>query len=225
MSDDFDGLMDIEIPPDFVLEDVDDDPQFVVQGAAFAEYEVAHETEVAWWGEALTRYMDEYRFSNIADLQDLDRLLQSELLSYRWGNWLAREADYEGRAFAEDDVRKSKENLDREIRQLKSHMGMGRAKRLESEQESVAEFLTQLKRRARQFGVHRNNQIAKAIDIFMDLRSKVLMHDRTDIEEQAESKIRMQDIFDWIRDEAIPEFDAIDEAFRKDQVLWIRDIS
>ena len=196
----------------------------IVVGATKTEFEVLDDIEVKWWERALNGYLDQYKFDNIADLQDLDRLLRSELLSFRWGNWLAREADYDGNVIDEKVVRSSLMEKDRELRLLKKHMGMDRKGRIESESQSTADYLSELKRRAKEFGVHRNHQVAKAIDLFMDLKTLVGLNERTDPQEQAELAVTEHDIIQWVREHAIPEYEAIDDAFRQNQSLWIRNL-
>lgn len=195
-----------------------------VAGATKTVFDVLADIEVMWWERALAGYLDQYKFDNIADLQDLDRLLQSELLSFRWGNWLAREADYDSNVIDEKVIRSSLMEKDREIRLLKKHMGMDRKGRIESESQSTADYLSELKRRAKEFGVHRDQQVAKAIDLFMDLKTLIGLNSRTDAQEQAELAVTEKDIIQWIRDYAIPEYEAIDDAFRKNQTLWIRNL-
>lgn len=221
------GLSDAEIRG--MLGDQEDDvsggEQIIVQGSSGAEFQVLHEEEKTWYEETLQRYMEEYKFQNISDLQDIDRLLGLELLSYRYSNWLIRDTDYDGMAFDEKAVRDHKQKIDQEIRLIKSHMGMGRRHRVESEQQSTADYLQNLLRRAEEFGIHRNVQIAKAIDLFNDLKSLVGLHDRTDEEEAKHLGVATEDILDWIRQIAIPEYEAIDAAFRVEQRIWIREVS
>ena len=195
-----------------------------VKGATGTEFDVLADIEVKWWIRARDKYLDQYKFDNIADMQDLDRLLQSELLSFRWGNWLAREADYDSNVIDEKIVRTSLMEKDRELRLLKKHMGMDRKGRVESESQSTADYLTELKKRAKEFGIHRNTQVAKAIDLFMDLKTLIGLNERTDDQEQAELGVTEHDIIEWIRETAIPEYEEIDDAFRKDQTLWIRNM-
>ena len=173
----------------------------------------------------LKRYQDEYRFDNIADLQDLDRLLGMEMLSWRYQSWLARGTDYEGNIFDEKAARDHKQKTDQEIRLLKAAMGMARKARVESEQESTAEYLRNLLRRAEEFGIHRDHQIAKSIDVMNELKKLVGLHGRCDEEERKHLGVELVDIFEWIRDVAIPEYDAIDDAFRMNQLLWIKEVS
>jgi len=155
----------------------------------------------------------------------LDRLLQSELVAYRWGYWLANEADYDGNPVDEKLVRESLGKTQTELRLLKKHMGMDRRGRIESETQSVADYLTTLKRRAKEFGIHRNHQAAKSINLFEELSTLMGLNARSDEQERAELGVTDADILVWIREVAIPEYRDIDDQFRKKQRYWIKEIN
>ncbi len=176
---------------------------------------------------ARQRYLDQFKFENVSDLQDLDRVLVGELLCYRWGSWLTREADYDGRSIDEisDKLKKQKIDQEKETRILKEKMGLNRAHRQDSEQQSVADYLETLLRRAKEFGVHRDEQIAKAINLLHELFTMVGLNRRGDEEERAHLKVEPEEILEWIWEVAKPEFDKIDDAFRKNQRLWIKDVA
>ncbi len=196
-----------------------------VTGSSGASFSVFGKHEAEWWDHNLKAYLDAYNFENVADLQDLDRLLAMELVSYRYAHWLLKGQDYEGLILTDEkSLRESKDKVDKEIRLLKAHMGMARKARLESEQQSVSDYLKRLLSRAREFGIHRDRQISASIDLFFELRSMVGLHDRTDEEEQAHLGVTVGQIMEWLREEAIPRFDAIDDAFRKNQKLWIEEV-
>lgn len=197
----------------------------IVTGASDAEFEVLTKEEKDIFEGTLRKYLDEYKFENISDLQDLDRLVSLELLSYRYTAWLIRGSDYDNLKFAEKDVRDHKVKVDKEIRDLKKSLGMDRKNRFESEQQSTAEYLNNLLRRAKEFGVHRNSQVAKSMDLFNDLKTMIGLHDRTDEEERRHLGVDTEQILDWIRNQAIPEYDEIDNAFRKEQRYWIQEVS
>lgn len=196
-----------------------------VQGASGATFEVLDLGEATWFQMNLARYQSEYLFENVADLQDLDRLLALELLSYRYASWLLRGSDYDDEQFDEKAVREHKQKIDSEIRLVKKHMGMDRKGRVESESQSVSDYLTALLRRAKEFGVHRDNEIAKAIDLFHELEKLMGLMQRTDDEEAKHLGVSPEQVLEWIREVAIPEFRAIDDAFRVNQRLWIKEVS
>lgn len=205
------------------------DPVYVgtlfVRGESGTEFEVLTTDEKDYFETNLTKYKSEYRFENVSDLADVDRLLSLELLSYRYTAWLMKGSDYDGLQFSEKDIRDHKQKVDTEIRLLKKNMGMDRKGRVESEAESVSEYLRNLLRRAGEFGVHRDVQIAKSLDLFNDLKTMIGLHDRTDAEERRHLGVEEFQIIEWIRNVAIPEYDAIDDAFRKNQRTWIKDVS
>lgn len=196
-----------------------------VQGASGAHFEVIHTLETQWWESAKKEYLSHYSFENIADIQDLDRLLFSELIAYRYGYWLTNDGDYDGNAIPEKETRDALNKTLTELRLLKKHMGLDRRGRIESQSQSVADYLATLKERAKQFGIHRNTQVAKAINLFSELETLIGLHDRCDEQERSELGVTESEILNWIRATAIPEFNAIDDAFRKEQKYWIRDIN
>lgn len=198
---------------------------FPVEGAGGLSLKVLGEDEKEWFESNLRKYQTEYAFENVADLQDLDRLLGLELLSYRWTGYLIQGVDRAGKKVVEKDVRIGKEKIDGEIRLLKAAMGMDRKNRMTAEVESVPDYLKNLLRRAHEFGVHRDHQIAKAIDLLMELKKLVGLQLRVDEEEALMLGVSDRAILQWIREVAIPEFDLIDEQFRKNQRLWIKEVS
>lgn len=198
-----------------------------VVGASGVDFEVLTDEEKVFWNKALAKYVEQFKFENIADLQDLDRVLVGELLCHRWGSWLIREADYDGRNIDEiaDKLYKQKLDQERETRLLKEKMGLNRAKRQDSESQAVHEYLAALKRRAKEFGVHRDEQIAMAITLLHEIFTQVGMYFRTDEEEQHHLGITPLEIMTWINTECREQYTAIDDAFRKNQKLWIKEIA
>ncbi len=205
--------------------DQEEDALVVVEGSSGSRFHLLNMEEGRWFDLSMERYQEQYRFENIADLQDLDRLLGLELLSYRYANWLLREADYDGNPFDDKAIREHKDKLDKEIRGIKQHMGIGRKARVESESQSVSDYLQDLLGRAGEFGTHRDAQNAKILDLFMELKKLIGLYERTDEEERNELDVDLPDIFKWIKEVAIPEFDALDDHFRENQRMWIKDIA
>lgn len=196
----------------------------VVTGSSTTEFHVMTEEEKRWFEVSLEKYLEEYEFGNIADLQDLDRLLALELLSYRYASWLIRDTDYDGSSFDEKNTRDAKDKLDKNILAIKAHLGIGRKNRIESESESVGDYLSNLLQRGKEMGVHRDNQNAKIMSLFMELKTQVGLWQRSDEEERNHNKVNMSDIFEWIIDVAIPEFEQLDTHFRENQKYWIKEM-
>lgn len=196
-----------------------------VEGSSGTEFQVLSTEEAVWFEEALERYQDQYNFENIADLQDLDRLLAMELLSYRWANWMIRDSDYDGNAYDEKAVSANKDKIEKSIVSLKAQMGIGRKNRVESEQQSTADYIQNLLQRAGEFGVHRDTQNAEILNWYMELRAKIGLMDRSDDEERTHNDVHPDQVLEWIRSEMIPAVDKIDDHFRENnQRYWIRDM-
>lgn len=223
-----------DMSDDEILEFLDDEDEAAeaqsmvsprtVKGA-LTEVRVMTDDEAAWFDQVLQRYQEEYKFENIADLQDLDRLVFMEMLSYRYATWMLIGHDYDAMDFDEKAIRDTKGKIDQEIRLLKQHMGMNRRHRVESEQESVGEYLKNLLRRAEEFGVHRDAQVNKAFDMLQEIFKRVGLYYRGDEEERRHLGVEPLQILDWIWNTARPDFEAIDDAFRQNQRIWIREVS
>jgi hypothetical protein len=197
-----------------------------VVGASGAKYEVLTEEEKDIWNKSLAKYVEQFKFENVTDLHDLDRVIQGELLCHRWNSWLIRDADYDGRSIEEiaDKLYKQKLDQEKEVRLLKEKMGLNRARRQDSESQAVHEYLATLLRRAKEFGVHRDEQIAKSITLLHEIFTQVGLYYRSDEEERSHLGVTPLEIMKWINTEARTEYDAIDDAFRLNQKLWIKDV-
>lgn len=189
-----------------------------------AVYHVLTEEEKIYYEDIVTRYRADNSFSNVSDLQDLDRVLMMELMVYRWSLWITREVDYNGMPISIDETNRSIKDFSVEIRQLKKALGIDKAARDKEKGESVQDYIENLKIRAKKFGIVRNKQASKAIELFQDLTALINFHDNCTEQERKENDVEIIDIINWIRDTAIPEFQSIDEEFRKtDQTYWIRE--
>lgn len=174
--------------------------------------------------ERCRRYQSDNHFTNVSDTQDLDRMITFELFIHRWSLWLSRGMDYYGDEIDQRAVASQIESWSSEVRLLKKTLGIDKPARDKARgDDSVVSYLLRLRERAGEFGVMRNTQFDKALELFQQLKALIGFHDRTDELEQIENQAKMEDVFAWIRDVAIPEFDAIDEQFRHNhQRLWVR---
>lgn len=175
-------------------------------------------------------YAEHNQLTNIADLSELDRLLILELMAYRFGNWLGRGKDYDDEEINEKVVNDQLGGLSTEIRLVKKNLGLDRpARERASGQGSVAHYWEQLRVRAQAFGIHRNEQAAKAIELAMQFISLVQVHDNcADQAEREKLHCTEEDFMKWVREVFTPEFMAIDEKFRTEgpmaQTYWIREM-
>ena len=187
-------------------------------------YKVANQAEADYYDNVGKKYQKDNVFSNVSDVLELDRILIMELMVYRWGLWLLAESDYEGAKIDVDRIQKSIETYSKEIRGIKKDLGLDKASRDRDSGESIAKLWQQLKLHAKEFGVHRDNQILKSVTLWKELQGLITLHDNSTESERTEFGVSMEQIVEWIRLKFV-EFDEIDEAFRKNQRLWIRDIN
>jgi len=173
---------------------------------------------------AAEKYQEDNKLTNVTDLKDLDRILMMELMIYRWSFWVIREQDYFGEAIDLDKIQKSIVEVSKELRQVKKSMGIDKISRDRDKGNSLAEFIENIRLRAKEFGYKRNEEATKAITLFKELEALIVFWGNCTDQERKENHCQMEDIFLWIQTVAIPEFVAIDAAFRKQQSMWIRDL-
>lgn len=185
-----------------------------------------HSQEVSYLTDLAGRYMADNHFSNIADLQDVDRMLLMELMCFRWGVWISRGTDYSGNLVDVDAIEKSLKNHSAEVRQIKASLDITkRARDRAKGEDSVAAYIATLLARGKEFGVHREEQSAKAIELFMELRAMVTLYLNCDDEERQEMHVEAEDVLEWLVATAFPEFEALDLYFRTHQQrYWVRGI-
>ena len=195
-------------------------PVTLPSGALF----YVHETEFQYFKDRARQYMDDNDFTNISDKQDIDRLLSAETLVHRWQLWLSMQRDYWGQPIDENWIQRAVKDHSAELRQLKKTMGLDRETREKVRGEnSVDNFIAQLRNRARHFGYMRNEQAAKAIELLMEIVALVQLHDNCNEKERIELNVTYEEIFRWLREEAFPKFEEIDQKFRAtEQRMWIR---
>lgn len=193
-------------------------------GAPFA----VHNVEEQYFNDRVRQYLADNQFSNVSDLQDLDRVMIGELLIWRWGAWLMKGSNYWGESVEDASLQKQIKEISTEIRQVKSALALDKISRdRQRGEDSVSAYLANLRRRAVQFGYKRNEELDKIMEIFHSLKGKITFHDNCDEEERIEQKATLEHIAKWLREKAFPEFDRIDERFRNEgpdaQKLWIQD--
>lgn len=181
--------------------------------------------EVEYLEERIARYFADNQFVNISDLQDVDRMLVLELLTYRTGNWLLRGGrNYRDEAIDEPAAKKELISLNAELRQLKKLLGIDKKARDAARgEDSIPVFIAALLAHAKEFGIMREEQLDKALELTHQLIALVQLHDNCDDIERRELHCTMDDVVEWIRTVYIPEFSAVDEHFRTHvQRYWIQ---
>jgi hypothetical protein len=217
MTDDFDISQ--------IIEDADEElPGGVeVTTPSGAIITVMNQSEADYYDQVHQRYLLDNKFKNVSDILELDRILVMELMCYRWGIWILAEEDYFGRKINPTEVQKSIETYSREIRGIKKDLGIDKSTRDKDKGDSVAEYIQMLGIRAKEFGIIRNKQSAKAIEILMEARALITLYENSSDSEKKEFKANLEDIVTWFKNR-FDEFSSIDSDLRKNQAMWIRDL-
>lgn len=183
-----------------------------------------HEREVAYFDERRDRYLRDNHFTNVSDFQDLDRLLVAEVLVQRWGTWVSQKRDYWGEPVDENNLQKAVKDHSGEIRMVKKSLGLDKETRDKVKgEDSVDAYIKALRQRAHEFGVMRDMQSAKAVELWQHLIGVITLYNNCNEDERIEQHCMPEQIIKWIDDVARPEFDEIDKVFRAEkQRMWIR---
>jgi hypothetical protein len=132
--------------------------------------------------------------------------------------------DYSGKKINAQELQKSIGAYSKEIREIKRDLGMDKSSRDRDQGENLAAYLENLRLRAKEFGVARNEQAVSAINILMELRGFITLYRKSNDAERREFNSNPEDILEWCESK-FDEFDKIDAALRESQKYWIHDIA
>lgn len=182
--------------------------------------------EARWYNTSRDSYLEQTKFTETTDLRDLDRLMIMELMVFRLGQQLAEGCSYEGLGIDETLYRRNVREYSEQINKTKATMSLTKASRDEAANAGdLSSYISNLKQRARIFGIHRENQLTKALVLMNELSAVLGAYDRADSDER--QRIGFEDdgeILDWVRETMLPEFRELDEHFRKNaQQYWIKE--
>lgn len=189
------------------------------------ELTVQTSAEARWFISSRDTYLSQTRFTETTDLRDLDRLLFMELMVYRWSLQLAMGHDYNDFEVDEPLMRRNIRDYSEQITRLKASMSLTKSARDEAANSGdLSTYISDLKARAKIFGVHRENQLTKALKLMNELSAVIGAFDRSDKEERAKLGFDSpEEILEWIRETMLPEFRELDHHFRSnEQRYWIR---
>lgn len=188
--------------------------------------QVQTDQEAEYFEESRDAYLKQTKFTENTDLKDLDRLLVLELMTFRWTQHLAAGSDYDGDMVNERQLTADIKLYSDQINKSKESMGLSKKAREDSLADgNFSQWLTDLKARAKLFGVHRENQLTKGLVLMQELFTIVNTYDRCDAEERRKTGFESEaEILAWVRDVMQPEYSALDEYFRANsQRYWIRE--
>ncbi len=197
-----------------------------VTNIAGEELVVLTQAEKRWFETSRETYLSQTKFTETTDLRDLDRLLFMELMIFRLSHHLSAGTDYDGFDIEDEALlRRNVREYSEQITRLKGSMSLTKAARDEAASSGdLSVYISDLKARAKIFGIHRENQLTKALTLVQELSAIVGAFDRSDTEERA--KLGFEDeheILEWIRHTFLPEFHQLDAHFRQnEQRYWVR---
>lgn len=197
---------------------------FTVRSPSGSDLHLQTQEEADYYEDRRDRYLSDNKFTQVSDLNDLDRLLTLEILSYRWSFWMAQGFDYLYSRVEENALKNNIKEYSVEIRQLKLALGIDKVSRDRDKGESLPDYIGGLLERAKVFGYHRNEQYELAVTKIYELRSMVMTYDRCDEREREELDLSLQSIFEWIRDNLFADWDNLDKNFRANQAIWVRSL-
>jgi len=189
--------------------------------------EVQSKLEVEWFEETRNTYQLETKFTEATDLRDLDRLLVLELMVFRWTQWLAKGKQYDGDLTDDEQLRRNIKEYSDQINKIKESMGLNKKARDASAADgNFQQWIDDIKRRAKLFGVHRVRQSTEAIVLMKEIFAVTDTFYRADAEERQKFGYKTEaDVVKWIQEQIRPRFNELDEYFLEhDQQYWAKDM-
>lgn len=201
------------------------EPGYYVTPLHGAPMEVLSQQEVTFYNGQRAGYTQENTFTATSDAADLDRLLALELQLFRIERFLISGYDYDGRTItvtSANDMRRQQRYMSSMITEIKDSLALSRSTR-NAQNESVGGYLVELRRRAKEFGVKRNEEMFKALTLVHEMIAMIETFDRSNPHERAKLGIETEaDLVEWLRVKFIPEFREVDENFREtSQRYWV----
>lgn len=189
--------------------------------------DLVHVREKKFYEDARDKYLSENVFSAASDRRGVDRLLLFETQVYRWQWQLAAGVDYDGVPLEPSEqiaLHRSIKETEVMISQLQNDLGLTKVQRDKAgSAESVPEYLTNLKLRAKEHGIRRDKQVGRALELFNELIAICGSHRRANENERRKLGFETsEEIVDWVLEVAQPRYDEIDLAYRQNQKMWIR---
>lgn len=172
------------------------------------------------------QYKASFSFTDPSDILDVDQVLIMELSVVRLSTMLARNRDANGDPMTpavSNQVTRQLRDTRTALAKMKTDLGISRASRAEGE-EDPAEYLQTLVRSAREFGMHRLEQVNLAIALMYGIVDVAGTWKRSDEFERSKTPYRTaEDIVDWILSADVHgKLVEHDKAFRENkQRLWI----
>lgn len=203
--------------------------RFKVTTVTGSEIELLHSREKRFYEEARDRYLVDFKFTLASDDRALDRLLLLETQMYRCQWQLSAGMDYDGvdlEASEETALRRAMKELGLQIAEAQKDLGLTKAQRDKAQEDSVGAYIQRIKLGAKEHGIKREREVARAIELSKELFALCGAYLRSNDHERAKLGFeKPEDVIDWVMEYMRPEFDAIDAKYRAgQQKFWVRDL-
>ena len=214
---------------DFLSKGVDAEPDEDFLELAFeavlpsgAVMKVATEAEKVELEKLSTEIMNQHKFSNPLDLEDVDNIVRLGVLAKKYQELLLNPPLDEG--FSEDRTQKRLSDCIDTSSKLKKALGIDRVTREAGRNEDLGTYIDKLLSRAQEFGIRRNEEAAAAIEWLQDVIAKAQVWNNATPDERNVLNVNGDDILLYILETMEPAFKKIDNTFRKEkQRFWIED--
>lgn len=193
---------------------------FSVQTPSGATLPVLTQDEATYYDDRSQRYLTDHKFSSVTDLQDLDRVLSTELMLHRYDVWLTLGSDYWGQAVSEKDLLRYVKELSATLQALKKSMSLDKATRDKDQGSDFSAWLEDTRRRAKEFGIMREDQLTTGITLFHEIKARVQTYRNADAIEREELGLDPDKILEWMWVDVFPRFDAVDAYFLQNKARF-----
>lgn len=193
------------------------------------ELELQHKKEVDFYNRAQSKYVGENSFTVASDERNLDRLVLMETLMFRWQSQLASGLDYSGQPLTYAETEGLRKNLKEgaiTISNAHIELGLNKMQREKDKVESVQAYVNNLLSRAKERGVHREEQVDLILNLFMEYTAHCGAFSRADDYERGRLGFPdAQSLVNWWLEVGQPRFKDHDDAWRAgSQKYWRKDI-
>ena len=203
--------------------------RYKVKTVTGSEIDLLHAREKRFYEEARDRYLVDFKFTLANDDRALDRLLLLETQMYRCQWQLSAGMDYDGvdlDAGEETALRRAMKELGLQIAEAQKDLSLTKAQRDRAQEDSVGAYIQRIKLGAKEHGIKREREVARAIELSKELFALCGAYLRANDHERAKLGFeKPEDIIDWVMEYMRPEFDSIDAKYRAgQQKFWVRDL-
>lgn len=190
------------------------------------ELPVLEAAEKLFYETVQGKYRTEYVMTDPSDIADLDAVLTYELMVYRLSMQLGRGYDASQMPLSPRDMAQLQRTLreaSEHLAKLKDSLGVSKSARDKAAGEDTASYIRNLLVRAKEFGIHRDEESVEAIVLMHEVGSVAGTYMRSNEFERTKTDYKTaEDVVAWINDTVYPRFKELDEKFRdQQQRLWI----